>query len=467
MTSSELNQPTKYLVVGAGPCGLIAARAFLRAGLEVELVERHSDIGGIWDIENPGSPMYETCHFITSKHLGGFADYSMPEDYPTYPHSSLVLKYIKGMAEDYGLLERTRFGLNVVSAKPTVIAGVDAWVVMTSDGETREYRGVVYAGGQQWLPFKPEVEGEKDFEGEVITGNEYRYTDQLAGKKVLVVGAGNSGVDIAVDAAEHSEKALLSTRRAYHFLPKQVFGVPTPDLLSGKAELPDIPGISKDLSIEELVELVLSTVGNLGNYGLPIPKDLLGSTQPIVSDLVLHCFTHGTLTHRPNISRFHKNSVEFEDGSIEEVDLVIFATGYDIEIPWLPSDLLEYEAGHPHFHLGSLVPNVPGLYGIGVFHPSRADAWSVFDQLVQLCVADAVATLTGIGSEKIKMLRHDYNPDLKGDFPYLDVRRNVNQVETFRFNAMIDELESEFGIEMPRASKPGFYDSVLKSNCSA
>lgn len=463
MKCNDSGIPITYLVVGAGPCGLIAARAFLRAGIDVELVERHTNVGGIWDIDNPGSPMYETCHFITSKHLGGFADYKMPDHYPIYPHFSLVLRYIESMAEDYGLIERTRFGLNVVKAEPVKCSDVNCWAVTTSDGETRHYRGVVYASGQQWLPFKPEFEGESDFKGEIITGNNYRYTEQLEGKSVLVVGAGNSGVDIAVDAAEHANNAFLSTRRAYHFLPKQVFGVPTPDLLSGKAQLPDVPGIPKNLSIEQLVDLVLATVGDLESYGLPMPKEALGSTQPIVSDLVLHCFTHGTLKRRPNIRRFHKDAVEFEDGSIEKIDLVIFATGYDIEIPWLPEGLLEYEEGHPHFHLGCFARDVQGLYGIGVYHPSRADAWSVFDQLVQVCVADAVAVLTGEGAEKMQYLRHDYNPDLKGDFPYLNVRRNVNQVETFRLNAMIDHLEDEFGIEMPRSEKPGFYDRVLKT----
>jgi cation diffusion facilitator CzcD-associated flavoprotein CzcO len=452
--------PTTYLVVGAGPFGLIAARAFLRAGIEVDIFERHSNVGGIWDIDNPGSPMYETCHFITSKWLGGFLDYPMPEDYPIYPSWHEIRDYIRAMAREYGLLQRTRFNCAVVHAEPVIIEGVEAWQVKTADGAIHTYRGVVYACGQQWKPFVPSFDGMNLFRGEILTGNRYRSPKQFAGKSVLIVGAGNSGVDIAVDAAEYAGKAYLSTRRAYHFLPKQVFGVPTPDLLAGRTALPPVPGVRGELSPKELADLVLATVGELSRYGLPVPDQPLGSTQPIVSDLVLHCFSHGTLKHRPNIRRFHERTVEFVDGEVEEIDLVLFATGYDIDIPWLPEGLIGYDQGHPVFHLGSLAPGVAGLYAVGVLHPTRADAWAVFDQLAQIAVADAVATLTGKGAEQMKEIREEYAPDLRGNFPFLDVRRNANQVDQGRLDAMLEEMETRFGIAMPVHSRPGFYESV-------
>lgn len=449
--------PTRYLVVGAGPMGLVVGRAMRRAGIDVELVERHSDVGGIWDMANPGSPMYETCHFITSKQLGGFVDYPMPDDYPTYPSWRLVLQYIRQMARDYGLYERTRFNLAVTRAEPVQVDGVDAWRVTTSDGESRLYRGVVYAAGQQWKPFIPEFPGMDRFKGELLPGNQYKSPAQLQGKRVLVVGAGNSGVDIAVDAAEHADKAFLSTRRAYHFLPKQVFGIPTPDLLDGRIAPPPIPGIEGTPTLRQLAELTLATVGDLSRYGLPVPDAPLGSTQPIVNDLVLHCLNHGTLHHRSNIGRFHENTVEFVDGRVEAVDTVLFCTGYDMEIPWLAEGLVDYDQGHPVFHIGAIAPKVRNLYGVGVLHPSRADAWTVFDQLAQVIVADAVATLTGEGRAAMDAVRNDYRPDLHGDFPFLDVRRNANQVNVSLLNVMIDELESRFGIAMPRQGQPGFY----------
>ena len=455
--SQQTKLPTKYLIVGAGPMGLVVARAFQRAGIDFEMVERHRDVGGIWDIENPGSPMYETCHFITSKKLGGFVDYPMPEDYPTYPSWRLVLQYIRQMAKDYNIYPNIRFNLSVTRAEPIKIEEQDAWEVTTEDGETRVYRGVVYASGQQWKQYIPEFPNMDQFKGELLAGNQYHSPKQFEGKRVLVVGAGNSGVDIAADAAEHAQKAFLSTRRAYHFLPKQVFGIPTPDLLDGRIPPPPIPGITGKLTPPQLAELALAVVGDLSHYGLPVPDQPLGSTQAIVNDTILHCFTHGTLTHVPNIKSFHENTVEFTNGRIEEIDIVLFCTGYDIEIPWLDDQFMDYDQGHPVFHIGAIAPKVANFYGVGVIHPSRADAWTVFDQLSQIIVADAKATLTGSNKEKMAELRYQYSPDLHGDFPFLDVRRNANQVNVQLLNDMIAELETRFGIAMPSQTKPGFY----------
>jgi len=191
--------PTTYLVVGGGPFGLIAARALQRKGIDFEIIERHTELGGIWDMTDPGSPMYETCHFITSKQLGGYIDYPMPAEYPTYPSK----------AEPVGEHDET------------------TWNVTTSDGETRSYRGILAACGQQWWPYAPTIPGAEDFGGEIYHSSEYRSPEQFVGKKVLVIGAGNSGVDIAVDAAERAGRAIISTRRDYYWFPKQLFGLPT------------------------------------------------------------------------------------------------------------------------------------------------------------------------------------------------------------------------------------------------
>lgn len=460
MTTSTV--PTKYLIVGAGPMGLVVARAFQRAGIEYEMVERHKDVGGIWDMDNPGSPMYETCHFITSKQLGGFVDYPMPKEYPTYPSWQLVLQYIRDFSHDYGIREHIIFNRSVTLAQPLQVAGVDAWEVTMTDAQgqakKRIYRGVVYASGQQWKQFIPQFEGMEKFKGQILPGNQYKSPEkQFKNKRVLVIGAGNSGVDIAVDAAEHADQAYISTRRAYHYLPKQIFGVPTPDLLDGRIPLPPVPGITGKLNQMELVALALATVGDLSKYGLPVPDAPLGSTQPIVNDLILHCLNHGTLKYRPNIKRFNEKTIEFVDGRVEEIDLVLFCTGYDIDIPWLPEGLVDYDRGHPVFHIGAIAPKVKNFYGVGVLHPSRADAWTVFDQMAQIIVADAKATVTGKNKEMMEKIRNEYDPDLFGDFPFLDVRRNANQVNVALLNKMIEELETTYGIEMPSLFKPGFY----------
>lgn len=454
--------PTTYLVVGAGPFGLLTARGLLNQGIDVEIFERNSDVGGIWDIDNPGSPMYETCHFITSKKLGGYVDFPMPEHYPTYPSGQQVLDYVRDFAQTFGLYERTRFNTEVVDARPVGEGESTYWQVTTADGTEHSFRGVFLATGQQWKPFIPQLPGADEFLGEIYHSSRYRSPKQFEGKRVLVVGAGNSGVDIAVDAAEHAQAAFISTRRNYYWFPKQVWGVPTPDLMSGKAPFPSVPLLDRTLGRApepmEVVELVLAAIGPMSAYGLPDPTDPVGSTQPIVSDSALHCLTHGTLKHRPGIARVTAETVEFVDGTSEAVDVVILATGYDMEYPWLPDGVIEYEEGHPVFHLGTFA-KVPGLYGVGTLHPSRADAWQIFDQLTHIAIADAKATLSGDNAENLRKVREEYDIDLKAGFPYLDVRRNVNQAADGPLAQLLDDMQQKFGIAMPTQLHGGFFSA--------
>ena len=452
-----------YLIVGAGPCGLIAARALKRKGIPFEVVERHTRVGGIWDIDNPGSPMYETCHFITSKLNGGFLDYPMPDHYPTYPSWSQVLDYIEDMARDHGLMEHIRFGVSVVNAAPTSSRADTTWSVESQDGYLGEYAGVIYAAGQQWVPYTPDFEGMDAFTGRLIHSNEYRSPAEFAGKRVLVVGAGNSGVDIAVDAAEYGSAAVLSTRRPYYFLPKQIFGVPTPDLMVGKVSFPHVPQVSQRINPYQVIDLVLATVGPLEAYGLETPSWPLGATQPIVSDTVLHHFTHGTLTHRPNVKRFTERGVIFDDDAREDFDVVVLATGFDISIPWLSDEVVPPRDGHPDFHLGTFAEKYSTLYGIGVLHPSRADAWSLFDQLAQIVVADIQARDSGINVDGVLRLRTQYFPNLKGDFPFVDTRRNINQADTLELDAMLTTLRVTYGLEIPASHQHGFYSSTRQA----
>ena len=183
-------------IVGAGPAGLAAAEALDRAGIDFEVLERHDGIGGIWDIDNPGSPMYESAHFISSKTLSGFEGYPFPDRYPDYPTRPQVLEYLRGFARDRGLNERITLGAAVEAAE----RGAEGWEVQLAGGERRTYSHLVAATGHQWEPRMPTYPGE--YTGEEIHSSEYRSGDLFRGRRVLIVGAGNSGCDIACDAAQ-------------------------------------------------------------------------------------------------------------------------------------------------------------------------------------------------------------------------------------------------------------------------
>ncbi|WP_375385457.1 flavin-containing monooxygenase [uncultured Microbacterium sp.] len=451
---SEL--PTRYCIIGAGPAGLIAGRSFLRAGIQFDILERYTEVGGIWNIDQPGSPMYESCNFIASKKRGGFIGYPMPEEYPDFPTWSQIRDYIHAMAADYGLIEHVQFETEVTAAEPLTTDGGTFWRVTLRSGEVRDYRGVIYAGGHEWSAFVPEIAGLETFTGRAIHSRDYRSLDEFHGKRVLIVGAGNSGVDIASDAAVAADKAFLSTRRGYWVLPKNFFGVPTPDYIDGTEPLPDVFPFNQVHSEDDRIALLLTLIGDITRYGLPAPDHALTATHPIVSNTVLHFLAHNRLAWKPDVESISGNQVTFRDGSVEEIDVIVLATGYDIEIPFLADGLVTYHNGRPRTHLSTFLPELENFYTVGIMHTTD-NGYQNFDEFTQLIVADIRATLYGENAEAVERLKHDYHPDLVGDLKLVNTRRNENQWNAAEMRRVLLEIERDFGIPIPRWTDQEFY----------
>lgn len=454
--------PTRYLIIGAGPSGLIAARAFTRYGIEVDIVERHTGLGGLWDIDNPGSPMYESCSMISSRVAGGFVGFPMSDDLPMYPRWSDLYAYIQEFAREYQLEELCEFGVSVDAAEPIDTDEGRFWRVQLSTGETRDYRGIYSAIGTQWQPQMPQIEGLGTFTGQAIHAKDYRSPDELRGKRVLVVGAGNSGVDIASDAAFHADTAFLSTRRPYYFFPKQIFGAALPDLLDGRAQIEPRPWMA-GLEPQDFMDVILSTVGDLSVFGLPKPEGPIGETHPIVSNTILHALSHGLLSRRPDISRIDGSVVHFSDGSSEQIDTIIFATGYQVHYDFLPEGIVEYRRGHPKLHLETFFPGQPGLYSGGTIHAAIGAGWTVYDFFANFAAADAHATLTGENAENMRRFIDEYDPDMKAGFPFVDTPRNENQYDAAMvLNTIPNAAREEFNIALPS----GFDDADFYAGMS-
>lgn len=460
MTPEAASQlPTRYAIVGAGPAGLVVGRALKRADIEFDIFERWHEVGGIWNIEQPGSPMYESCNFISSRKRGGFIGYPMPEHLGDFPTWDEVRAYIHQMASDYGLVEHVRFTTTVTDASPVESPEGTSWTVTLDTGETLDYRGVIYAGGHEWKPFVPEIPGLGSFTGRAIHSRDYHSTSEFDGKRVLVVGAGNSGVDIASDAAAVADEAYLSTRRGYWVMPKLFAGVPITDYIDGTEPLPDVFPLSELKTEEERVRFLLTMIGDLTRFGLPAPDHALLSTHPIVSNTVLHYLAHDRLSWRPDIASIDGSRVNFVDGRVLEVDVIVLATGYDIEIPFLAPGLVEYRNGRPLTHLSTFLPGLDGFYTVGIMHVAD-NGYQNFDEFSQLIVADILATLHGENAENVHRLKHDYQPDFIGDLHLLDTRRNQNQWNAPSMHAVLREIETDFGIPIPRWNDSGFYGAL-------
>jgi cation diffusion facilitator CzcD-associated flavoprotein CzcO len=219
----------RYCLIGAGPAGLAMGRRLLEEGVPFDWFEAGADVGGIWHADRPGSPAYETLVAVTSRHTLGYPDFPMPADYPDYPAWWQVRDYLRRYAEFYGLYDRITFGTAVTWAKPEGLG----WQVTLTSGEFRFYDGVIAAPGTSWQAAFPSVPGVERFRGQLWHSARYTSPAELAGRRILVMGIGNSAADIACDAARAGATVFLSVRRGREILPRHVDGVPTDALLSG------------------------------------------------------------------------------------------------------------------------------------------------------------------------------------------------------------------------------------------
>jgi cation diffusion facilitator CzcD-associated flavoprotein CzcO len=401
-------------IIGAGAAGLAAARHLDAASIPFEVLERERDVGGIWDASLPQSPVYHSAHLISSKPLTQFPDFPMPREYPDYPDHARALEYLRGYARWFGLYHQIRFGQTVERAERMEGAG---WEVTLASGEARSYARLIVAAGIHRVPIMPRVPG--GFDGEVMHSCGYKSAELFRGKRVLVVGAGNSGCDIAVDASEHATRTFLSVRRGYHFIPKYAFGRPIDQVgeVSLRLRLP----LSVRRALNELV--LRAVVGRPEEYGLPRPDHRLLESHPIVNSRVLPAIRRGNLRPKPDVIELKGHEVVFKDGSSEPIDLIVFATGYQVTFPFLESRHLNSPDGRPDFYLHVFHPTYDDLFILGMIQPDSG-VWPLMD-----LQGRAVTSYIRAGGGKVRALKQGPRPDLSGGIRYVRSERHRYEVE--------------------------------------
>jgi cation diffusion facilitator CzcD-associated flavoprotein CzcO len=404
-------------VIGAGPSGLAAAATLRAAGLPFEVLERHSDVGGIWDMDNPGSPMYSSAHLISSRTRSALDGYPFPDHYPDYPSRAQVLAYLRAYADEHELRPHVRFGTAVRHVERLPNGG---WRVQTASGLERDYRALVLATGFLWEPTRPTLPG--TFAGDSYHAKYYRGPDQLRGKRVLVVGGGNSGVDIACDAAVHAKEAGISLRRGYHVVPKHVLGVPA-DVFAARG--PHLPARAEQFVFGRLLRLL---VGDLRRYGLPKPDHPVLSSHPIVSTQFLHHLSHGELRVHPDVAELDGATVRFADETKEDYDLLIYATGYRPALPYLDRDHLSWKGRRPRLYLNVFHPRYPDLFVMGLFETDGA-AYPLLSLQARLITRHLLDQRDR--PEQALALRKlaATDPDLRGGVRYIDSPRHATYVK--------------------------------------
>ncbi len=275
----------------------------------------------------------------------------MPEHYPDYPSREQVLEYLRAFARQFQLESNIEFGRTVESVQCS-----DDRVIVVSNGEARTYRGVVCASGLNWEPLMPQYEG--TFEGDFRHAITYKHASEFDGKRVVIVGLGNSGADIACDAAQRARSVVVSTRRGYYFIPKFIFGKPADVFASEGPRLP----LWLERPIFSFLQRLL--VGDATRLGMPEPDHAILQSHPLVNDQLLHHLHHGTVTLKGAIRGFKGQTVQFVDGTEVEADLVLLATGYTRSIRYLETNVFDGGRAASNF-ISCFNHKAPNLFTVG------------------------------------------------------------------------------------------------------
>ncbi|NJP43451.1 flavin-containing monooxygenase [Actinacidiphila epipremni] len=422
-----------YCVIGAGAGGLAAAKNLKQFGFEADLIERADDVGGTWNGGNKHSAAYDSIHLITSKPYIQFDDFPIPADYPTYLGRAHAHAYLRAYAEHFGLYDRAEFHRTVERADRR--DGSPHWYVTLDGGEVRRYGGLVIAHGHNWAPREPTYPGR--FDGVVMHSRDYREPAALRGKRVLVVGGGTSGCDIAVEAAQTAAATYLSVRRGCYYWPKYLFGVPTDvlyeNVLKWRLPRPLVRAFGH-------LFLRLNSAGRPQAYGLPKPAHKLLEEHFVINSTLLYALGHGDVAARPAIAELRGDRVLFTDGREEQIDVIVNATGYRMtEFPFIDRRHLNWTGRTPRLHLSAFHPDYDNLFLVGYFQTSTGN-WPIMDYQAQI-TARYLHLLRTDPRKAVWFRKAKADPltidRLGGGIGYYDSERHWLQVEHFSYRALL------------------------------
>ena len=361
-------------VIGAGSTGIAACRVLHARGIPFDCFEAGSEVGGNWRYDNDSgmSSAYRSLHAESSRRGMQYTAFPMPAGYPNYPGHKLIVRYLDDFVDHFGFRGRIQFRTEVTKVAPAADGGWDVSVRRRDTGaaRTQRYGAVLVANGHHWDPRYPEpaFPGAATFTGDQIHSHHYRTPEPFAGKRVLVLGIGNSACDVAVDCSRVAARTLLAMRRGAHIVPKYLFGMPTDHLTLMRL------GARMPVRLQGFAVTLLMRIaqGSVTKYGLPRPDRRLLCAPPTVSDSLLSRLGHGDIAVRPNIDRFEGDRVRFTDGRAEQIDAVIYCTGYKISFPFLDEAPIGADGCHIPLYHRIVPPRLAGLYFIGLVQPIGA-----------------------------------------------------------------------------------------------
>jgi cation diffusion facilitator CzcD-associated flavoprotein CzcO len=353
-------------VIGAGSSGIVAIKALRDRGIPFDCFEKSDQIGGNWVFHNRNgmSACYRDLYINVSRERMQYSDFPMPESYPDFTHHTQIKEYFDTYVDHFHLRELITFQTAVQHAS---LAGDGVWEILLDTGETRTYDWLLVANGHHWDPRWPEpaFPGSDGFTGVQMHAHSYEDNTIFTDRSVVVLGIGNSAVDIAVESSYVARHTYLAARRGAWIIPKYLFGKPLDTL-------PNDPRIPFRVRQRALHGIVRSYIGSPERYGLPKPDHRVGEAHPTVSGRILDRIQHGAVIPKPNIDRLNGSTVHFTDGSAVDADIVVYCTGYKITFPFFDKGLLSAPDNHIELFRRVFHPDIPNLFFIGLLQPLGA-----------------------------------------------------------------------------------------------
>jgi dimethylaniline monooxygenase (N-oxide forming) len=353
-------------IIGAGSSGIAAAKALLDRGIPFDCFDKSDQVGGNWVFGNRNgmSAAYRDLFINVSRERMAYADYPMPASYPDFPHHTHIKEYFDNYVDHFGLREHIAFETGVEHAHKRE-DGV--WEITLDTGEMRSYDALLVANGHHWDARWPEpaFPGADTFKGTQMHAHAYVDNSIFAGKDVVVLGMGNSAMDIAVESSYVAANTYLAARKGAWIIPKYVFGKPVD-------QLPNNPRVPFAIRQRMIHQTIKTLTGPPERYGLPKPDHKFGEAHPTVSGRILDRIAHGTIAPKPNIASLGGEQVRFADGSEVHADVVVYCTGYKISFPFFDADFLAAPDNHIELFRRVFHPGIHGLYFIGLLQPLGA-----------------------------------------------------------------------------------------------
>jgi len=363
----------RVAVIGAGPSGIAACRVLDERDIPFDCFEKGSDVGGLWRYENDNglASAYRSLHVNTSRETARYASRPMPDDYPDFPHHTQMLAYLEDHVEHFGLRDRIRFRTEVTAVEPVDDTWEVRWQEPNGEAQCARYTAVLVASGHHWDPRRLEPPLPGTYTGRELHSHQYRTAESFANENVLVVGIGDSAMDIACDTSQVSKMTFLTARRGAWIVPKYLGSTPLDQVaVRLQSRLPiarEVAGGALfNLGSSVFARRIARIQGRPHDHGLPQPDHRFGAGILTGSSDIFTRVGVGRVTPKPWITRLDGEQVRFEDGSAEHIDAIVYCTGYKITLPFLAAQIVDPVSGTVPLYRRVVHPDHPGLYFIGL-----------------------------------------------------------------------------------------------------